>query len=179
MTWPSGKSGTVPVRTWYLYESKTSGAFFGISWQSIARRPIAQSGTTATNIGAEEDRTMLGDYEVMSFVGTTDPERAKAFYGGVLGLKLVEDAWWAIIYEVGGRHLHVEKAREKFTPVPFTAAGWKVPDIGGRSWRSSPKRASSSSAFRNCNKTARESGPLRTDWPRCVGSKIQMAICCR
>jgi catechol 2,3-dioxygenase-like lactoylglutathione lyase family enzyme len=72
---------------------------------------------------------MLGDYEVMSFVGTTDPESAKAFYGGVLGLKLVDDAWWAIIYEVGGRHLHIEKAREKFTPVPFTALGWKVPDI--------------------------------------------------
>jgi catechol 2,3-dioxygenase-like lactoylglutathione lyase family enzyme len=72
---------------------------------------------------------MLGDYEVMIFVGTTDPERAKAFYGGVLGLKLVEDAWWAIIYDVGGRHLHIEKAREKFTPVPFTALGWKVPDL--------------------------------------------------
>ena len=65
----------------------------------------------------------------MTFVGTTQPERAKAFYGGVLGLKLVEDAWWAIIYEVGGRHLHIEKPREKFTPVPFTALGWKVPDI--------------------------------------------------
>jgi len=72
---------------------------------------------------------MLGDYEVMVFVGTAQPERAKAFYGGVLGLKLVEDAWWAIVYEVGGRHLHIEKAREKFTPVPFTALGWKVPDI--------------------------------------------------
>jgi catechol 2,3-dioxygenase-like lactoylglutathione lyase family enzyme len=72
---------------------------------------------------------MLGDYEVMAFVGTTQPERAKAFYGEVLGLKLVEDAWWAIVYEVGGRHLHIEKARDKFTPVPFTALGWKVPDI--------------------------------------------------
>ena len=121
---------------------------------------------------------MLGDYEVMSFVGTTDPERAKAFYGGVLGLKLVEDAWWAIIYEVGGRHLHIEKPREKFTPVPFTALGWKVPDIA-RSWRSSPKKASSSSAFRNCNRTAPESGPLRTEWARCAGSKILTAIFCR
>jgi catechol 2,3-dioxygenase-like lactoylglutathione lyase family enzyme len=72
---------------------------------------------------------MLGDCEVMTFVGTTQPELAKEFYGGVLGLKLVEDALWAIIYEVGGRHLHIEKPREKFTPVPFTALGWKVPDI--------------------------------------------------
>ncbi len=72
---------------------------------------------------------MLGNCEVMAFVGTTQPERAKAFYGGVLGLKLVEDAWWAIVYEAGGIHLHIEKAREKFTPVPFTALGWKLPDI--------------------------------------------------
>jgi len=72
---------------------------------------------------------MLGGCEVMVFVGTTQPERAKAFYAGALGLKLVEDAWWAIVYEVGGIHLHIEKAREKFTPVPFTALGWKVPDI--------------------------------------------------
>ena len=61
---------------------------------------------------------MLGNCEVMAFVGTTQPERAKAFYGEVLGLKLVEDAWWAVVYEVGGIHLHIEKAREKFTPVP-------------------------------------------------------------
>ena len=72
---------------------------------------------------------MLGDYEVMAFIGTTQPEKAKEFYGGVLGLKLVEDAWWAIIYEVGGRHLHIEKPREKFTPLPFTALGGSVPDI--------------------------------------------------
>ncbi len=72
---------------------------------------------------------MLGDCEVMAFVGTTNPERAKAFYGDVLRLKLVEDAWWAIIYEAGGIHLHIEKPHEKFTPVPFTALGWKVPDI--------------------------------------------------
>ena len=72
---------------------------------------------------------MLGDCEVMAFIGTTNPERAKAFYCDVLGLKLIEDAWWAIIYEVGGIHLHIEKPREKFTPVPFTALGWKVPDI--------------------------------------------------
>ena len=72
---------------------------------------------------------MLGNCEVMAFVGTTQPERAKAFYGGVLGLKLVEDAWWAIIYEAGGIHLHIEKPRDKFTPLPFTALGWKVADL--------------------------------------------------
>jgi catechol 2,3-dioxygenase-like lactoylglutathione lyase family enzyme len=72
---------------------------------------------------------MLGSCEVMAFVGTTQPERAKEFYGGVLGLKLVEDAWWAIVYEAGGIHLHIEKPQGKFTPLPFTTLGWKVSDL--------------------------------------------------
>jgi catechol 2,3-dioxygenase-like lactoylglutathione lyase family enzyme len=72
---------------------------------------------------------MLGRYEIIACVGTTQPERAKTFYRDVLGLKLVEDAWWALVFEAGGRRLHVEKAQQKFTPVPFTSLGWRVPDI--------------------------------------------------
>jgi len=72
---------------------------------------------------------MLADYKVMAFVGTSDPERAKIFYRDVLGLKFIEDAWWAIVFEAGGTRIHIEKPREKFTPVPFTALGWNVPDI--------------------------------------------------
>jgi catechol 2,3-dioxygenase-like lactoylglutathione lyase family enzyme len=72
---------------------------------------------------------MLGQSEVIACVGTTQPERAKAFYGEVLGLRLIQDEWWAIVFDVGGRRLHIEKAREKFTPVPFTALGWHVPNI--------------------------------------------------
>jgi catechol 2,3-dioxygenase-like lactoylglutathione lyase family enzyme len=72
---------------------------------------------------------MLADYKVMAFVGTTDPERAKKFYRDVLGLKFIEDAWWAVIFEAGGTRIQIEKARAKFTPVPFTALGWSVPDI--------------------------------------------------
>jgi len=72
---------------------------------------------------------MLANYKVMAFVGTTDPERAKKFYRDALGLKFIEDAWWAIVFEAGGTRIQIEKAREKFTPVPFTALGWSVPDI--------------------------------------------------
>lgn len=32
---------------------------------------------------------MLGESEVMAFVPSTDPERAKSFYRGVLGLELL------------------------------------------------------------------------------------------
>ncbi|MGO9604251.1 MAG: VOC family protein [Candidatus Binataceae bacterium] len=74
---------------------------------------------------------MIGNSEVMAFVGTTQPERAKAFYGDTLGLTLLEDSWWAIIFEAGGAHLHIQKVPQKFSPLPFTALGWKVADIKG------------------------------------------------
>ena len=72
---------------------------------------------------------MLGDKKVMAMLATTQPQLAKAFYRDVLGLTLVEDAWFAIIFTAGGTRLHIQKLEEKFTPHPFTAMGWQVPDI--------------------------------------------------
>jgi len=72
---------------------------------------------------------MLGQSEVIACVGTSQPERAKVFYRDVLGLRLIEDAWWAIVFDAGGTRLHIEKPQEKFTPAPFTALGWRVPNI--------------------------------------------------
>ena len=71
---------------------------------------------------------MLGDCKVVAMIATTQPERAKAFYRDVLGLKLVEDAWFAIVFMAGGTRLHIQKVKE-FTPLPFTALGWAVADI--------------------------------------------------
>jgi catechol 2,3-dioxygenase-like lactoylglutathione lyase family enzyme len=70
----------------------------------------------------------LGKSEVMAFVATTNPEKSKAFYTEVLGLKLVEDAWFAIVLMAGNTRLHIEKVKE-FTPQPFTVLGWQVRDI--------------------------------------------------
>ncbi|HEY6419695.1 MAG TPA: VOC family protein [Candidatus Binataceae bacterium] len=64
----------------------------------------------------------------MAFVATTQPEKAKAFYSEVLGLKLIEDAWFAIVFSAGGTTLHIQKVKE-FMPLPFTTLGWKVADI--------------------------------------------------
>jgi catechol 2,3-dioxygenase-like lactoylglutathione lyase family enzyme len=70
----------------------------------------------------------LGKNEVMAFVATANPEKSKAFYTEVLGLKLVEDAWFAIVLMAGNTRMHIEKVKE-FTPQPFTVLGWQVPDI--------------------------------------------------
>jgi catechol 2,3-dioxygenase-like lactoylglutathione lyase family enzyme len=71
---------------------------------------------------------MLTDKEIISFVATTRPEEAKAFYADVLGLKLIEDGWHALIFKTGDTRLHIQKVKE-FMPQPFTALGWKVADI--------------------------------------------------
>jgi catechol 2,3-dioxygenase-like lactoylglutathione lyase family enzyme len=65
---------------------------------------------------------------MMSFVATTQPDAAKAFYGDVLGLALAEDSPFALVFSGGGRMLRVAKAAD-FTPLPFTVLGWTVPDI--------------------------------------------------
>jgi catechol 2,3-dioxygenase-like lactoylglutathione lyase family enzyme len=72
---------------------------------------------------------MLAQSEVMAFVATAQPERAKAFYRDVLGFKLLEDAWWALIFEMNGCHLHIEKLQDKLTPQPFTVLGWRVSNL--------------------------------------------------
>jgi len=71
---------------------------------------------------------MLSDYEVIAFIQTIQPEKAKAFYRDILGLKFEEDDPFALVFWAGRTMLRIQKVRE-ITPLPFTALGWNVPDI--------------------------------------------------
>ncbi len=71
---------------------------------------------------------MLDQYDVIAFVATKKPEAAKAFYSKVLGLRLVADTPFALVYEARGNMLRISKVRE-LTPAPYTVLGWKVADI--------------------------------------------------
>ena len=71
---------------------------------------------------------MLNDAHVMAFVATTDSERARAFYEDTLGLTFVEDSHFALVFDLNGIMLRVQKV-DAFTPHPFTALGWLVDDI--------------------------------------------------
>jgi catechol 2,3-dioxygenase-like lactoylglutathione lyase family enzyme len=71
---------------------------------------------------------MLGDYDVIAFTQTAQPEKAKAFYRDILGLKLVEDSPFALVFWAGSTMLRIQKVPE-LTPLPFTVLGWNVPDI--------------------------------------------------
>jgi predicted enzyme related to lactoylglutathione lyase len=71
---------------------------------------------------------MLGQERLMAFVATARAEDAKRFYGSVLGLRLLADEPWAIVFEAGGTLLRVQKV-EAWRPPAHTALGWQVSDI--------------------------------------------------
>ena len=74
--------------------------------------------------GAEagHDGPMLGQARLMAFVATAQPERARHFYENVLGLRLLSDDPWAIVFDAGGTTLRVQKV-ESLRPVAHTALG--------------------------------------------------------
>ena len=64
----------------------------------------------------------------VAFVATSRPEAALRFYRDVLGLRLVEDTPFAIVFDAFGTQLRVQKAA-KVTVAPYTSFGLAVSDI--------------------------------------------------
>ena len=71
---------------------------------------------------------MLNNSNVVAFVATSRPESAKSFYEQTLGLRLVTDDAFAIVFDAHGVMLRVQKVQEH-TPPPYTVLGWDVTDI--------------------------------------------------
>jgi catechol 2,3-dioxygenase-like lactoylglutathione lyase family enzyme len=71
----------------------------------------------------------LSKQKIMAFVDTRDPVRAKAFYAGTLGLRLVSDeAPHALVFDANGITLRVSIVKN-LTPTGHTVLGWQVADI--------------------------------------------------
>lgn len=71
---------------------------------------------------------MLGNATVTAFVATSNPARSKHFYRDALGLRLVSDDQFAVVFDCNGVQLRVQKV-ETLRPHPFTALGWHVSNI--------------------------------------------------
>ena len=71
---------------------------------------------------------MLGTVAVTAFLATTDGSRAKKFYRDVLGLSLVSEDRFALVFDLNGTELRVQKVQE-LVAQSFTVLGWQVPDI--------------------------------------------------
>jgi catechol 2,3-dioxygenase-like lactoylglutathione lyase family enzyme len=71
---------------------------------------------------------LLGTSKIMAFSATTDAERAKVFYRDQLGLKLVSEEQYALVFDAGGTMLRVQRVKE-VPEAKYTSLGWKVTDI--------------------------------------------------
>ena len=70
----------------------------------------------------------LGSHKIVAFVATCDPRRAKAFYRDTLGLHLVSEDSFALVFRVGGTMLRVTTVQEIAT-ARYTVLGWHVTNI--------------------------------------------------
>jgi catechol 2,3-dioxygenase-like lactoylglutathione lyase family enzyme len=66
--------------------------------------------------------------KIVAFVPTLDPTKARSFYEGVLGLHLVSQDSFAMVFEANGTMLRVTCV-QNFQPQPFTILGWDVVDL--------------------------------------------------
>jgi catechol 2,3-dioxygenase-like lactoylglutathione lyase family enzyme len=83
----------------------------------------------AQNSGMDKT-SILGTAKVATFVCTLDRAKAKAFYGGTLGLTLEYEDEYATVFDAGGTKLRISPVQE-LQPQPFTVLGWQVSDVPG------------------------------------------------
>ncbi len=74
------------------------------------------------------NRFSLASHNIIGFVPARDMTRAGAFYGGVLGLRLVSQDSFAAVFDANGIMLRVSAVAD-LTPAPYTVLGWQVGDI--------------------------------------------------
>lgn len=71
----------------------------------------------------------LSDHGIIGFVATSDPDRARRFYGDTLGLPLIEEQMpFALVFDAHGTMLRVTIVK-KVSPAGYTVLGWKVPNV--------------------------------------------------
>jgi catechol 2,3-dioxygenase-like lactoylglutathione lyase family enzyme len=74
---------------------------------------------------------LLDSFPIMAFTATADAGRAQAFYRDQLGLRLVSDEPYALVFDAAGTMLRVQKVKE-VRQAQYTALGWRVPDIAAK-----------------------------------------------
>jgi catechol 2,3-dioxygenase-like lactoylglutathione lyase family enzyme len=74
------------------------------------------------------NKSPLGSRNIIAFVPTRSPERAKKFYGDTLGLRLLSEDQFAIVFDANGIMLRVSVVGE-LVPAKHTVLGWQVPDV--------------------------------------------------
>jgi catechol 2,3-dioxygenase-like lactoylglutathione lyase family enzyme len=71
---------------------------------------------------------MLRSQRLIAFLPTTDRDRAKSFYEGVLGLPVMADDASALVLDANGIMVRLSEVKG-LTPAAYTVLGWTVDDI--------------------------------------------------
>jgi catechol 2,3-dioxygenase-like lactoylglutathione lyase family enzyme len=71
---------------------------------------------------------MLGSFDLIAFVPTRDPARARQFYEQTLGLEFVSEDSFAVVFNAYGTTVRIANVSQvkDFRPAPFTILGWRV-----------------------------------------------------
>jgi len=74
---------------------------------------------------------MLGSTDIIAFIPTRSPKKARPFYEKTLGLRFVSDDQFALVFDANAVMLRVVDVSgvPGFKPAPFTILGWSVGDI--------------------------------------------------
>lgn len=68
---------------------------------------------------------------LIAFVATAKPAESRQFYSETIGLALIEETEFSIVFSSGETMLRIQKVSDVTIP-PDTALGWEVDDIAGR-----------------------------------------------
>lgn len=92
----------------------------------MAKRSSEKTQREKTLIGQRE--SILGSHKLMAFIATTDLGRAREFYRDILGLHLVSEDQFALVFDAAGTMLRVTLVQQ-VAAGKYTVLGWQVTDI--------------------------------------------------
>jgi len=74
---------------------------------------------------------MLGSSDLIAFVPTRDPAKARDFYEDTLGLEFLSADPFALVFNAHGTTLRIANVSDVkgFKPQPFTIVGWVVRNV--------------------------------------------------
>ena len=73
-------------------------------------------------------KSILRSQKLVAFVATREPGRAKEFYRDTLGLPLVSEDEFALVFDAAGTMLRVTRVQE-LGAEKYTVLGWQVHDL--------------------------------------------------
>jgi catechol 2,3-dioxygenase-like lactoylglutathione lyase family enzyme len=74
------------------------------------------------------DNAAFGSHKIVAFVATSNPAAARHFYRDLLGLELVSEDDFALVFDVHGTMLRVTRVKD-VRAAEYTVLGWRVADI--------------------------------------------------